>query len=152
MRRGDRQVDPQQRVHYLLAAHYAECPIDGVRVDDGCGAATCEANHVCENVVYSLTPVADCPPGLPDCREPLFRLARVHRQRWKPPVAEPLPTALPYGAPAHDRGTQDRLCAWSEDWLASSDPSRSFDPCKSMRYAGSAISMSILMPACRSPA
>ncbi len=127
---GDRKVDPQQRAHYLLAAHYAECPIDGVRVDDGCGAATCEANHVCETVVYSLTPVADCPPGLPDCREPLFPWRECIGNDGKP-VAEPLPTELPYGAPAHDRGTQDRLCAWSEDWLVSSDPSRSFDPCKS---------------------
>ena len=124
---GDRTVDPQQRAHYLLAAHYAECPIDGVRVDDGCGAATCEANHVCETVVYSLTPVADCPPGLPDCREPLFPWRECIGNDGRP-VAEPLPTALPYGAPAHDRGPQDRLCAWSEDWLASSDPSRASRP------------------------
>jgi len=127
---GDRTVYPQKRAYYLLAAHYAECPIDGVRVDDGCGAATCEANHVCETVVYSLTPVTDCPPGLPNCREPLFPWRECIGNDGRP-VAEPLPTELPYGAPAHDRGTQDRLCAWSEDWLASSDPSRSFDPCKS---------------------
>src|SRR3954454_23945504 len=30
---GDRKVDLEKRARYLLAAHYAECPLDGVRVD-----------------------------------------------------------------------------------------------------------------------
>ncbi|MDB5693689.1 MAG: hypothetical protein JWO81_2752 [Alphaproteobacteria bacterium] len=54
---------------YLLAAHYAECRIDGVRVEEGCGEAVCEANHVCETVVYSLRRAESpwCPPVVQGC-------------------------------------------------------------------------------------
>jgi len=55
---------------YLLSAHYAEKRIDNVRIDDDCGGARCEANQLCETVVYSLRPVDCCPSGLPDCRCP----------------------------------------------------------------------------------
>ena len=40
---------------YLLAAHYAERWIDGVLIEDGRGESICEANRVCETVVFSLT-------------------------------------------------------------------------------------------------
>jgi hypothetical protein len=54
---------------YLLCAHYAECRIDGVRVEVGCGESVCEANHVCETVVYSLRRAQSpwCPPVLLEC-------------------------------------------------------------------------------------
>jgi hypothetical protein len=39
---------------YLLSAHYAERRIDGVRIEDGWGDSVCEANRVCETVVFSL--------------------------------------------------------------------------------------------------
>jgi len=55
---------------YLLSAHYAEKRIDNVRIDDDCGGARCEANQLCETVIYSLRPVDCCPPGMPDCRCP----------------------------------------------------------------------------------
>jgi hypothetical protein len=62
--------EPEYPPLYLLSAHYAEKRIDGVRIEDDCGGARCEANQLCETVVYSLRPVDCCPSGLPDCRCP----------------------------------------------------------------------------------
>jgi len=59
--------EPEPAPLYLLSAHYAETRIDGVRIEDGCGGARCEANQLCETVVYSLQPIDCCPAGLPAC-------------------------------------------------------------------------------------
>jgi len=69
---GDCGLEPGAKPepgHYHLCAHYAECRIDGVRVEDGCSDVVCEANHVCETVVYSLRRVEPpwCPPIARDC-------------------------------------------------------------------------------------
>ncbi|QAY79327.1 hypothetical protein [Sphingosinicella sp. BN140058] len=104
---------------HLLRAHYAEVPVDGIRVDDGCGAATCEANHLCETVVYSLEPIDDCRSGLPGC--PDGRTGCRHcdpgeseekREDRQGDYDDGLPL-LPQ-AGVHDRGPQERLCLWSE--------------------------------------
>lgn len=42
---------------YLLRAHYAERPVDKVRVDDSCGCGESEWNHLCETLVFSLEPM-----------------------------------------------------------------------------------------------
>ena len=39
---------------YLLSAHYTERRVDGVLVDDDLGDGVCEANRLCETVVFSL--------------------------------------------------------------------------------------------------
>ena len=97
---------------YLLCAHYAERRIDRVVIKEGCGDPVCEANHVCETVVYSLTAIADCPAGLAACPasgwEPGPGGADIHK--WeKPEAAEPQLAAL------GDRGPHRRLAAWSMD-------------------------------------
>ena len=115
------QADRARR--YLLSAHYAEAAAEGVRVDDGCGGGTCEANHLCETVVYSLTPVEHCPDGLADCRPPLFPdLPCVGKAG--PAEAAPIPEHRPPLAELGDRGPQARLCAWSQDRLGGFDPCR----------------------------
>jgi hypothetical protein len=72
LRAGDCGLEPgAERATgvYLLCAHYAENRIDGVRVEEGCGEAVCEANHVCETVVYSvrLAQPPWCPPRVREC-------------------------------------------------------------------------------------
>ena len=61
---------PAAGVH-LLCAHYAERRVDGVRVEEGCGEAVCEANHICETVVYSLRLAKSpwCPPMVRPCTD-----------------------------------------------------------------------------------
>ncbi|MDB5678534.1 hypothetical protein [Sphingomonas bacterium] len=104
----------QRRGHYLLRAHYAEASIDGVRIDDDCGGARCEGNHVCETVVYSLTPVELCPPGLPDCP------CEGDDAKLDPVWSEkPVPPGDPDIVAVHDRGPHDQLVDWS---LARHDP------------------------------
>jgi hypothetical protein len=58
--RGDAGIEPtierpaDGEAPYLLSAHYAERGIDGVLIDDGRGDSICEANRLCETVVFSL--------------------------------------------------------------------------------------------------
>lgn len=75
---------PLDKGKWLLSAHYAERPVDPVRLPDACGDCGCpEWNRTCETVVFSLTRVegvccpsyqddcpcdCGCPP--PDCVEP----------------------------------------------------------------------------------
>ena len=108
--------DEERRHHYLLCAHYAEQPIDGIRVDDGCGEKKCEANHICETVVYSLMPVEHCPPGLRQCLPNL----------WEPQDCAPGDGEWeavtggqdrPNVADVHDRGTHLQLVHWSLERL-----------------------------------
>jgi hypothetical protein len=111
----DYTEETEQHRRYLLRAHYAEAWIDGIRVEDGCGDTRCEGNHVCETVVYSLTP--DCTHGLPDCqcaREPSE--SEKGEPRWS---HEPSPDGDPHIAAVHDRGPHDQLVDWS---LARHDP------------------------------
>ena len=128
----DAQAPPQQgyakppAAHYLLAAHYAEQPIDGVRIDDGCGSASCEANHLCETVVYTLRPVGECPDGLQGCRDPRFPRSECTTSDEEQAPA-PVPERRPITAGIDDRGTQQQLCGWSEAWL------HGFDACKPCR-------------------
>jgi len=112
-----REGNDREQYHgrYLLRAHYAEASIDGIRIDDGCGDARCEGNHVCETVVYSLTP--DCTHGLPDCQcqhEP--HAPDKEGPRWS---HEPPASGDPHIAAIHDRGPHDQLVDWS---LARHDP------------------------------
>ena len=86
---------------YLLSAHYAECRIDGVRIDDGCGEVVCEPNHICETVVFSLRADTGCAPfKVRDCTD----LAPNPGQK----PAE-IPDDPPYVAPKGDRGVGN-LC------------------------------------------
>lgn len=97
--------------HYLLCAHYAERLIDRVVVKEGCGDPVCEANHICETVVYSLTAMADCPPGLASCPasawEPGPDGGDIHK--WERPDGDGTPTLAALG----DRGPHRTLAAWS---------------------------------------
>lgn len=58
---GGRRIDPSEErsgarnASYLLSAHYAERAVDGVLIDDDYGDGACEANRLCETVVFSLT-------------------------------------------------------------------------------------------------
>jgi hypothetical protein len=56
---------------WLLSAHYAERPMDQVRLADPCGddCGKPEWNRVCETVVFSLSPLApkSCPTAEPGC-------------------------------------------------------------------------------------
>lgn len=56
---GERPAEAE--VSYLLCAHYAERGVDGVRIDDGYGDSICEANRICETVIFSL--IRRHPPG-----------------------------------------------------------------------------------------
>jgi len=111
--KGVPEPRPRDRgAHYLLCAHYAERRIDRVVIKEGCGDPVCEANHVCETVVYSLTAMADCPPGLAACPNPAWEAgpggADIHK--WERPEAgEPQLAAL------GDRGPHRRLAQWSMD-------------------------------------
>ena len=126
---------------YLLSAHYAECPVDGVRVGDDCGGARCEANYICETVVYSLRPVdgcpPECPPGLESCLDQLWHERQrpccekneeqqQQQQQQGPNGAE----QDLFVAPVDDRGTQRRLVDWSLDRHCDADfcTSRKLDP------------------------
>jgi hypothetical protein len=102
---------PDQDAHYLLCAHYAERLIDRVVVKEGCGDPVCEANHICETVVYSLTAMADCPPGLASCPasawEPGPDGGDIHK--WERPDGDGAPVLAALG----DRGPHRTLAAWS---------------------------------------
>ena len=107
---SDQSEPRDDDAHYLLCAHYAERRIDRVVVKEGCGDPACEANHICETVVYSLTAMADCPPGLATCPasgwEPGPDGADIHK--WeRPEDGEPAPAAL------GDRGPHKVLAGWS---------------------------------------
>jgi hypothetical protein len=54
---------------WLLSAHYAERPIDAVRLADACGCGDQEWNRVCETVAFSLTRLSGecCPPYVSPC-------------------------------------------------------------------------------------
>jgi len=96
--------------HYLLCAHYAERRIDRVVLKEGCGDPVCEANHICETLVYSLTPMADCPPGLATCPAsgwaPGPDGADIHK--WERPEE-----GAPVLAALGDRGPHRVLAGWS---------------------------------------
>ena len=104
---------PRDEGHYLLCAHYAERRIDRVVIKEGCGDPVCEANHICETVVYSLTAMADCPPGLASCPasswEPGPNGADIHKWERPPEDGEPVLAAL------GDRGPHRTLVGWSMD-------------------------------------
>jgi hypothetical protein len=59
--KGDTRIEPAderssaRNASCLLSAHYAERWVDGVLIDDDYGDGACEANRVCETVVFSLT-------------------------------------------------------------------------------------------------
>jgi len=97
--------------HYLLCAHYAERRIDRVVIKEGCGDPVCEANHICETVVYSLTAMADCPPGLASCPASAWQPgpdgADIHK--WERPDGEGAPLLAALG----DRGPHRTLAGWS---------------------------------------
>lgn len=98
-----------RRMHYLLSAHYAEAEIDGVRLQDECGEGRCEANHLCETVVYSLKPIEYCPSGLPDCR------CQPHHPDLDTTASWPTSPedGDPHIAAIHDRGPHAQLVDWS---------------------------------------
>jgi hypothetical protein len=126
---------------YLLAAHYAECRIDGVRINDGCGEVVCETNRMFETVVFSLRLAdVDCPPfTVQDCRD------LAPRDGQQP---ADIASGLPYVAPVDDRGV-GTLCRQRDDWPyqdnggadKASRPCRDgpcrgdFDPCHSPRLS-----------------
>jgi hypothetical protein len=112
---GDPPAEPDEKEqrpgHYLLRAHYAESWVDGVRIDDDCGSARCEGNHVCETVVYSLTPIQLCPPGVPNCPcEKDDNDRDKDAPRWS---QEPPANGDPHVVDVHDRGPHDQLADWS---------------------------------------
>jgi hypothetical protein len=107
---------------YRLDAHYAECLIDGVRIDDGCGQASCEWNHVCETVVYALWP--DGGRQRPDCMPPRYPTGECKQPDGSEWV--PVPDEQAKAAEVDDRGPHGTLCRWSRDWRDRED----LDPCK----------------------
>jgi hypothetical protein len=106
--------------HYLLCAHYAERWIDRVVLKEGCGEPVCEANHICETVVYSLTAIADCPPGLASCPASVWQPGPggVEIQRWE----RPEPGGAPALAALGDRGPHRTLVRWSMDRSEGGEP------------------------------
>ena len=109
---ADQAKPADDATHYLLCAHYAERRIDRVVLKEGCGDPVCEANHICETVVYSLTAMADCPPGLAACPASAWAPgpngADIHK--WERPEA-----GTPTLAASCDRGPQRTLAKWSLD-------------------------------------
>jgi hypothetical protein len=108
--------EPEPRdapAYYLLCAHYAERAIDRVVIKEGCGDPVCEANHICETVVYSLTAMADCPSGLAACPDSVWEPgpdgADLHK--WERPEGDGVPTLAALG----DRGPHRTLVGWSMD-------------------------------------
>lgn len=105
--------EPPKTGLYLLSAHYAECPVDGVRVEDGCGGCTGEWNHIRETVVYSLRwQTGDaCADRRPVCRDEVLK-----------PIPDPETTD------AGDRGTHATLVEWSRERLGKENEPI-FNPC-----------------------
>jgi hypothetical protein len=63
---------PLSKGKWLLSAHYAERPIDPVRLPDACGDCGCpEWSRICETVIFSLKRVEGvcCPPYHDACPE-----------------------------------------------------------------------------------
>ena len=121
---------------YLLSAHYAEKRVEHVRLDDGCGDARCEANEVCETVVYSLRPIRCCEAGLPGCRCPRCAgedncACDEHEPPRKGDDQQEQERAELRQEPQHgfslDRGPHRQLALWSLD------PLGHFDACKPRR-------------------
>lgn len=53
---------------WILAVHYAERPIESVKLTAGCGCDKTEHNYICETLVFSLRPAEErCPCGEPLC-------------------------------------------------------------------------------------
>lgn len=108
---------------FVLQVHYAERPIDGVRIRDDCGGDRCEHNRVCETVVYSLVQL-DCDSGLPDCPgcdQPHYP-GNASKDDIDQAVAEHRPPPV-HVADRADRGPQSTLCYWSGHAVPR-------DPCK----------------------
>jgi hypothetical protein len=105
---------------YLLSAHYAERPIDGVRVSTGCGDSGCETNRICETVAYSLRSAA----GLPLLALPCGDLEP--REGQLPSY----PEGQPHVGPVDDRG-QAGLCLREPREL----DEHGFDPCRPGRLS-----------------
>ena len=53
---GAKPGEPGPSGRYLLCAFYAERLVQHTRVSDGCGDAVCEADQICETVVFGLRP------------------------------------------------------------------------------------------------
>ena len=117
---------------YLLSAHYAECLVDGVRIEEGCGQCSDEWNHVRETVIYSLRELErknpllpleqDCPSGRPGCHKPHYDKSDCSAVRGK--GDSQIPHGVEDPADDDDRGPHATLCEWSGDRL-----NDSFDPC-----------------------
>jgi len=95
---------------WLLAAHYVERWIDGVRLADACGCGEEERNRICETVMFSLRPLTGerCPPaadtGCPaDCGCPPAE-KETEQEKSKQPE--------PPSQPVHPRG-DFTLCCWA---------------------------------------
>lgn len=90
-------TDEADPARYLLQAHYAERPVDKVRVDEGCGCGESEWNHLCETVIFSLEPFCGdeaCACAEPGCPPPGCGTDGCH------------------GVDRLDRGPHRRLCEW----------------------------------------
>lgn len=119
LRGGDCGLEPTKPLAagcYLLAAHYAERRVDGVRVSTGCDDSECESNRICETVVYSLSAIdGNHPPLL------ALECGKLEPGRNDQPA---FPKERPFVGPVDNRG-QGNLClhnpaGWEE---------RRFDPC-----------------------
>ena len=102
---------------YLLRAHYAELQVDGVRIEDDCGGDRCEANHICETVVYSLEAIDCCPSGLPGCH-PHFCAdeSQCACEGERESCDECDERGKLQHGPALDRGPHRQLAKWSESF------------------------------------
>lgn len=134
--------EEQRHHHYLLCAHYAEQPIDGIRVDDGCGSAKCEANHLCETVVYSLMCVDGCPPGLRNCLQSLWDKQDCPSDdaHWDPVAGT---DEHPRVAKIQDRGTHEQLVQWSIERLKHVHFCK---PCKTEQVGGIHVDLDACVP------
>lgn len=114
---------------YLLAAHYGERLIDPVRIGGDCGEEQCEANRICETVVYSLRPIEDCDSGLQACMAGPSAGAACVEAPFDAAATPLAPAAERPSVKARgDRGPQSTLCGWSDRWLSRDG----FDPCRSV--------------------
>lgn len=134
--------EDERHHHYLLCAHYAEQPVDGIRLDDGCGSTRCEANYVCETVVYSLSRVEHCPPGLRRCLPNLWDPHECNSGDgdWEAVAG---PGDRPLVADVHDRGTHRQLVHWSLERLSRVNFCK---PCKMEQVGGLHVDLDACVP------
>ena len=101
---------------WLLSAHYAERPMDPFALPKECDCGTQEWNHLCETVIFSLSPVVEdkhvaedsCPHcGCPD--DPKIPSEIIERG--------PHRCLCHWSTHAQGPNSGDDLCKWKDYWI-----------------------------------